>query len=521
MVDPDSADLPADLEGVPGANAAPDPRRWWALAVLCVGLSVVSIDNTIVTTALPEIARELGASQGDLARIADAYTIVFASLLLACGSLADRRGRKGVLEVGLVLFALTSLGAALAPTPSLLVLARVAMGAAGALIMPATLSILMATFPREERAKALGIWTASLGLGIAAGPLVGGILLEHFWWGSIFLVNLPICAVALVGSLWIVRTSRDPTTPPADIPGTVLWTLGIALTIAGVIEAGESGLHLTHVGLIFGGVVLLVVFVWWERRTSHPMLDLDLFRNPRFTVANLAVALTQFALYGLAFIATQYVQLVLGLSPLQAGLTLLPAIVLVGVVSPFSHVTLRVVGTKVAVAGGLALIVVGLLVGTQFTAHGPYWMVLVMLVFIGLGLGVSLTPAEEAVLGSVPAAKLGVGSAMNDTTLELGGGIGIAVLGTILAVRYQHALARVLRVPPDRLAAAKRSLAHALAEGPEVGEAAKIAFTRGAVTAMFVAAAVVTVGAVIAALWLPARAEPAQDALLDPEPGSG
>lgn len=518
MVDAGGADLPTVPPGATEAGTAPDPRRWWALAILCLGLSVVSIDNTIVTTALPAIARELGASPGDLARIADAYTIVFASLLLACGSLADRRGRKGVLDIGLVLFAVTSLGAAFAPTPLLLTLARVAMGAAGALIMPATLSILMATFPRDERAKALGIWTASLGLGIAAGPLVGGILLEHFWWGSIFLVNIPICAVALAGSMWIVTTSRDPDAPPADIPGTLLWTLGIGIMIGGVIEAGERGLHLTHLGLIFGGAVLLIVFVWWERRTTHPMLDLDLFRNPRFTVANLAVALTQFALYGLAFIATQYVQLVLGLSPLQAGLTLLPAIVLVGVVSPFSHVTLRLVGTKVAVAGGLVLIVAGLLVGTQFTARGPYWMVLVMLVLIGLGLGFSLTPAEEAVLSSVPAEKLGVGSAMNDTTLELGGGIGIAVLGTILAVRYQHALARVLRLPPERLAAAQHSLAHALQEGPDVGMAAKIAFTRGAVTAMFVAAAVVTVGAVIAVLWLPAHAEPEEDTVLEPEP---
>lgn len=514
MVDAGSAGIPDTAE----ADAAPDPRRWWALAVLCVGLSVVSIDNTIVTTALPEIARELGASQSDLARIADAYTIVFASLLLACGSLADRRGRKGVLDLGLVLFALTSLAAAFAPSPSLLAAARVAMGAAGALIMPATLSILMATFPRAERAKALGIWTASLGIGIAAGPLVGGILLEHFWWGSIFLVNLPICAVALAGSLRVVRTSRDPAAPPADVPGTLLWTFGIGFSVAGVIEAGEAGLHMLHVGLMLTGLILLIVFVWWERRSTHPMLDLDLFRNPRFTVANLSVALTQFALYGLAFIATQYVQLVLGLSPLQAGLTLLPAIVLVGVVSPFSHVTLRLVGTKVAVAGGLALIVAGLLVGTQFTAHGPYWMVLVMLVLIGLGLGFSLTPAEEAVLGAVPAAKLGVGSAMNDTTLELGGGIGIAVLGTVLSVRYRHGLARVLHLPQDHLAAAQRSLAHAIDEGPEVAAVAKVAFTRAAVSALFVAAAVVTLGTVIALLWLPAHAEPEEDAVLDPEP---
>ncbi|MBX7160590.1 MAG: MFS transporter [Acidimicrobiia bacterium] len=510
------------VDGAAGREAAgpevgPDPRRWWALAVLCLGLSVVSIDNTIVTTALPEIQRELGATQSDLARIADGYTVVFAALLLACGSLADRRGRKLVLDIGLVLFALTSAGAAFAPTPALLSLARVAMGAAGALIMPATLSILMATFPREERAKALGIWTASLGLGIAAGPLAGGILLEHFWWGSIFLVNLPICAIALVGSLKLVRTSRDPSTPPADVPGTVLWTIGIGLVIAGVIEAGEAGLHLAHIGLITTGAVLLVLFVWWERRTPHPMLDLGLFRNPRFTVANLSVALTQFALYGLAFIATQYVQLVLGLSPLQAGLTLLPAIVLVGAVSPFSHVTLRLVGTKVAVAGGLALIVAGLVTGTQLTAHGPYWLVMLMLVFIGLGLGFSLTPAEEAVLGSVPSAKLGVGSAMNDTTLELGGGIGIAVLGTILSVRYQHALARAVHLRGDHLAAAQRSLAHALEEGSEVGAAAKVAFTRGAVTALFVAAAVVAVGVVIAALWLPAHAEHSDDTVVDPD----
>lgn len=493
--------------GATGADEGVDPRRWWALAVLCLGLSVVSIDNTIVTTALPAIQEELGASQSDLARIADGYTIVFAALLLACGSLADRRGRKGILDIGLVLFALTSAAAAFAPTPMALSLARVAMGAAGALIMPATLSILMATFPRHERAKALGIWTASLGLGIAAGPLVGGILLEHFWWGSIFLVNLPVCAVALAGSWRLVRTSRDPTTPPADIPGTLLWTFGIGLTIAGVIEAGEGGLHMWHIGLVATGAILLVVFVWWERRTTHPMLDLDLFRNRRFSVANLSVALTQFALYGLAFIATQYIQLVLGLSPLQAGLTLLPAIILVAVVSPFSHVTLRLVGTKVAVAGGLALITVGLLIGTQFTARGPYWLVLVMLVFIGLGLGVSLTPAEEAVLGAVPPEKLGVGSAMNDTTLELGGGIGIAVLGTILSVRYQHALLRGLRLPPDQMSAAQHSLSRALEEGDEVAAVAKVAFTRGAVTAMFVAAAVVAVGVVVAALWLPAHAE--------------
>jgi len=508
---------PTDELAPDGAVPAGSPyrRRWAALAVLCVGLSVVSIDNTILTTALPALSRELNASESDLARIADAYTITFAALLLFCGSLADRKGRKGVLLTGLVAFGITSVSAALSPSPGWLVANRVLMGAAGALIMPATLSILMAMFPREEQPKALGIWTAALGLGIASGPLAGGILLHWFGWESVFLVNIPVCAVAAVAAWRIVPTSRDPAAPPADVLGAVLWTVGIGMVVFSIIEAGEHS-HVDAVSVILAtvGVLLLVSFILWQRRALHPMLDLSLFRNPRFTVANVAVAMTQFALYGLAFIASQYLQLVLGYSALQAGLMLLPSIVLVAVVSPFSDVTLRKVGTKVAVSGGLALVAAGLVVGTFLGTEGPIWAIVLLGVLIGTGLGFALTPAEEAVLGSVPPEKLGVGSGMNDTTLELGGGLGIAVLGSLMAMYTREFLARSLDLPPDVKAEAGRSLASAIHLGHQLGPGpgedlvsqARLAFTDGMQASLWVAASIVAAGAALAAWKLPARA---------------
>src|SRR5947208_185625 len=300
-------------------------RRWLILVVLCFSLLVIVLDNTILNVAIPTIVRDLDATNSQLQWIIDAYTLVFAGLLLTAGSLGDRFGRRGALQVGLTLFGIGSRASALAGSASVLIVTRAFMGIGGAFIMPATLSIITSLFPAQERGRAIGVWAGTAGLAGVLGPLVGGFLLQHFYWGSVFLVNIPIVILGLIAGVFLIPTSKDPSAPRLDPLGAVLSIAGLSSLLYGIIEAPQDGWGAPKILVAFVvGAALLVGFVAWERRTDHPMLDVRFFKNPRFTAASSGIAFVFFAMFGAIFVITQYFQFVLGYSPLQTGVRYLP-----------------------------------------------------------------------------------------------------------------------------------------------------------------------------------------------------
>ena len=413
-------------------------RRWLTLAVLCVSLLVIVIDNTIVNVALPTLQRDLGTSISGLQWVVDAYTLVFAGLLLTFGAFGDRFGRKGALIVGLVIFAAASSAAAFASGVNQLVGARAVMGVGAALIMPATLSIITNVFTdARERAIAIGIWSGVAGMAIALGPVVGGFLLEHFWWGSVFFVNVPIVAGALIAGRFLVPSSRSPEALPIDWVGAVLSIVGLVSLVWGIIEAPTDGWTSAPIlGAFAVAVLALTAFVAWERRVEHPMLDVGFFRNPRFTAASLTVTLVFFALIGFVFLATQYLQFVLGYTPLQAGIRTLPFAVAMMIVAPASSKLVEWAGTKRIVVTGMLVFTSGLLVASTSTVTSGYPRIAIAMVLLGSGMGLALAPSTESIMGSLPLDKAGVGSAVNDTSREVGAALGVAVVGSLLSSIY-------------------------------------------------------------------------------------
>lgn len=493
--------------------------RWWTLAVLCLSLLMVVVDNTIVNVALPTLSTELDASTTELQWIVDAYTLVFAALLLAFGHFGDRFGRKLALQLGLVIFAATSLLAAMSTTSTQLIGARALMGIGAAFVFPATLAILVSVFTdRRERAAAIGIWSACTGLAVALGPVTGGYLLEHFEWGAIFLVNLPLAAIAIIAGWFLVPTSRDPKAGRMDHLGLVLSAIGVGLVVWSIIEAPHLGW--TAPAVMVGGAIglaLLVGFVLWERRNTHPLLDVTLFRNARFSAASISVAAAFFALFGFIFLITQYLQLVQGYSPLEAGLRTLPFAIATGVTSPLAIVAMHRWGTKAVVAVGLAVMSLGFVLASLVDVDTPYTgLTLISMVTIAIGLGLTTGPATESIMGALPAEKAGVGSAVNDTTRELGGTLGVAIVGSVFASAYGAAIADALEplgLPESVLTAAGDSMAAGLAVASSlpgdvagaVVASAQDAFIDGLSMGSLVAAGVAAAGAVVAALYLPAR----------------
>ncbi len=507
-------------------------RRWRVLAVLCVSVFLIVVDNTIVNVTLPTLARELGATTSELQWIVDAYTLVFAGLLLAAGSLGDRFGRKGALQIGLLLFGLFSTAAAFSTNPGQLIAARAAMGIGAALIFPATLAILVNVFREpSERAKAIGIWAAISGLSVALGPVTGGWLLEHFWWGSVFLVNLPIVVGGVVAVRMIVPSSRDPRAGRADPLGLVLSIVGVTLLIWAIIEAPDNGWGSSEtLGAFVLAAVLLAGFVAWELRSSHPMLDVRVFTNLRFTAGSLSVTLAFFALFGFIFMVTQYFQFVRGYGTLEAGVRTVPFAIFTGVAAPLSARLALRFGTKLIVSLGLFAMAVGFFIASGTDAASPYWYVVLAMFFMGGGLGLVNAPATEAIMGALPPSKAGVGSAVNDTTRELGGTLGVAIVGSLFASVYASALADALGsspMPPDALRVAQDSVgaAYAVAQqapapfGDSIRSAAASSFMDGFAAGSRVAAAVVFVGALLAYAFLPARARTGQVA--EPVVGEG
>ncbi|MCC6434911.1 MAG: MFS transporter [Acidimicrobiales bacterium] len=496
-------------------------RRWLILGVLCLSMFLVVVDNTIVNVALPTLSRELGASTSQLQWIVDAYSLVFAGLLLAAGSFGDRIGRKRTLQVGLLLFAATSVLAAVAGSASELIWARAAMGIGAALVFPATLAILTNVFTvPAERAKAIGIWAGVSGLAVALGPLSGGWLLRHFWWGSVFFVNVPIVLAALVGGHVLLPDSRDPHAGRFDRVGFVTSIAGITALIYTVIEAPHRGwTDPLTIGGFVAAVVLLGTFVAWERRVAQPLLDVRVFADARFSAASAAVTVSFFALFGFIFLVTQYFQFVRGYDTFAAGVHTLPFAAAAMVTAPLSARLALRIGTKVVVASGLALMGVGFWIASLTEADSSYWGVLVpAMVLMAAGLGLVGAPATESIMGSLPPERAGVGSAVNDTTRELGGTLGVAVVGSVFSSVYGPRIvdgfSGSVGLPAPAVEAARDSMAAAVAvaaQAPEAGRSAVLdiarqAFMDGMSMGSRVAAVACVLGALIALRALPARA---------------
>ena len=507
-------------------------RRWWILWILCLSLLVIGLDNTILNVALPTLVRDLHASTSQLQWIVEAYVLVFAGLLLTTGSVSDRYGRRDALAVGLVVFGIGSVLSAFAGSASMLIATRAVMGVGGALIMPSTLSILTNVFPPEERGRAIGVWAGVSGLGIAIGPIVGGWLLDHFWWGSVFLVNVPIVIFALIAGRLIVPNSKDPSPHALDPVGAVLSIAGLVSLVYGIIEAPTHGWTSAQtLGTFAIAAVLLVVFVVWELRSDHPMLNVEFFENPRFTAANISIVLVFFALFGSLFFLTQYLQFVLGYTPLQAGIRVAPLAAVLMVGAPIAGRLTGRFGNKVLVSAGMAIVAVGLGFMGTLTVTSGYGHVLIALLILGLGMGTAMVPATESIMGSLPLAKAGVGSAMNDTTRQVGGALGVAILGSIFSSAYAtHIGASLAGLPATTVAAASSSVGAALVIGTKIGgsqgagivAAARNSFIQAMDRGLMVGAAIALLGAVVALVWLPNRATEAADAIeLDAEPGDG
>lgn len=510
-----------------GASAGPSEihdRRWLALAVLCLSLVLIVLDNTVLNVALPTLVRDLGASTTQLQWIVDAYVIVFAGLLLTAGALGDRFGRRRALQLGLVIFAVASGLAAVSSTTGQLVGSRTVMGLGAAFVMPATLSIITNIFTDPtERARAIAVWAGMAGVGVALGPVVGGWLLEHFWWGSVFLINLPLVALALVAGRLLLPESRERSTAPLDVVGAGLSITGVGALLWAIIEAPQKGwTDPLTLGAFALAAVLLAVFAWWEHRVDHPMLDVAFFRDPRFSAASGSIALVFFALFGSFFLFTQLLQFVMGYTALQAGVRLLPVSLVLGVVAPLSARLVERVGTKVVVTAGLVVAAVGLAMAATFEMGSGYPELLASMVVLAVGMGLTMAPATESIMGSLPRAKAGVGSAVNDTTRELGGALGVAVLGSLLASGYASSLGDALAgspvlagssLPAEVTGVVKESLGAALqvaggvggAAGEALGLAARTAFVDAMGLGLVVAAAAALIGAVVTAVFLPSR----------------
>ncbi|HEY6780093.1 MAG TPA: MFS transporter [Thermoleophilaceae bacterium] len=490
-------------------------RRWWTLAVLSIALLTISLDNTILNVALPTIERDLGASSSQLQWVVDAYTLVFAGLLLTMGSLGDRFGRRLALVTGLLVFAGGSALSALAGSADMLIAARALMGIGGALIMPSTLSILTNVFPAHERGKAIGIWAAVAGLGIAIGPVAGGWLIEHFDWSAIFLVNLPIVAIALAATPALVPESRDPAGTRLDPLGAVLSTTGLATLVWSLIEAPSRGWTSGPILAGFGiAVLLLTAFVRWELTSSTPMLDVRLFGIRRFSGASFSIALAFFALFGTIFFLTMYLQDVMDLSALAAGIRVTPVAAGLVLGGPLSARLAERLGTRVVVAAGLLTVAAGLLLLSTLGPDSGYGTVAAGLVLMGFGMGSTMAPATESIMSSLPLDHAGVGSAMNDTVRMVGGTLGVAVLGSLLSSGYGADMEGATHSLPEPAAgAAQNSIggASAVAEriggaaGHALGQAAETAFASAMSTSLVVAAAVAAAGAMVAFTVLPAR----------------
>ncbi|GIJ68114.1 MFS transporter [Virgisporangium ochraceum] len=469
----------------------PHPRRWLILAVLCLTMLVAVIDNMVLNIAIPALIRDLGASQSDIQWIIDSYILVFAGLLLTAGSLSDRHGRRLGLVVGLAVFGGASVLATICQTPGQLIVVRGLMGVGAAFLMPGTLSILTTVFDDTERKKAIAVWSSVLMLGALGGPTLGGLLLEHFWWGSVFLLNVPIAVLGIVAALAIIPESRGPASKP-DLAGALLSTVGMAALVWGVISSAKDGWSSPEtVGGFAVAVVFLSAFALWERGTPEPMLPMGLFRNRNFAGASLSIVLLSFSAGGVMLALTQYLQFVLGYGAMKAGLAFIPLLVTTVAFNGIGVVVDKRLGTRVAVAGGLLLMGAGFAVLTTLSPDDGYLKLASALVLMGMGSGIAAPAAVGTLLGALPPDRAGVGSAVNDTVQQVGAALSVAVLGSVLTAVYRSAM------PADASEPVRNSIGGALATGdPSLARQAKDAF----VDAMAATSVVGVVGGVAAAI---------------------
>jgi EmrB/QacA subfamily drug resistance transporter len=512
---------------VEGAITKGYSKRWVGLVFLGVALLIISIDNTVLNVALPSIATQLGASSSGLQWIVDAYTLVFAAILLTAGSVGDRTGRKRALQVGQLIFGIGSLACALSTSEGMLIGCRAFLGIGGAIIMPSTLSIITATFQDpKERGQAIAIWAGVFGLGSGIGPVIAGSLLEHFSWSSVFFINLPVVVIGLVGVGFFVQESRDDKAPRSDVPGLLMSIIGLFALVYGIIQAGRGSWTDGNVLLSLGtAVVVLALFVWWERRSPNAMMPMSLFKNMSFTGANIALALVMFAMFGSLFFMGQYFQSVQGFGPLQAGLRILPMAPILMIVAVSSAHIARSIGIKLCVGIGIMIAAGGLYYVSQIVrVDTPYWQILIAMVVLSSGMAMAMSPATNSIMGSVPVNKAGVGSAMNNTLRQVGGALGVAVLGTLANNTYLAKVNAALAgntqtgLPAQALDTIRSGIqaAHIVAErlgntalARNIIDVTNNAFVAGMKDSLIIGAIITAVASLVTLIILPSRIHPA------------
>jgi len=492
-------------------------RRAAVLASVCLAVFAINLDTTIVNVALPSLARQLGAGTSTLQWVVDGYSLAFAALVLTGGSIGDRFGRRPVLLLGLLGFAISSALGGVFHDAGDLVGIRFVMGTFAALIYPTTLSIITNAYPdRKERVRAIGIWGAVTGLGVAVGPVSGGLLLAHFWYGSVFLALVPVALIAAAATALTVPESSEPTSARFDLPGLVASSAAIGLLVYTIIEAPDHGWGSARSVAGFVGTALIaILFVLIERRREVPMIDVSLFKVPAFSAASGAVTVTFFALFGFIFLITQYMQFVRHYGTLSTGVRILPVAVSIAIGSIVGAALAARSGTRAVVVTGLVLFGTALAWIGISPAGESYLLIAAQMVVIGIGLGLTSTPATESILSVLPPAKAGIGSAVNDATREAGGALGVAVIGSVFSSVYVHRLtaspvhalpAKAFDIARSSVGAAQAVASHASSGQAVLQAAVTSSFMSGLHTACAVAAAVCLAGA-IAALRLPGRAK--------------
>jgi EmrB/QacA subfamily drug resistance transporter len=497
---------------------APGRRQWVILGVLITSLMAIVLDNTVLNVALKTIAQPhggLGASQSQLEWAINSYTLVFAGLLFTFGVIGDRIGRKRMLMLGLASFGLFSLITAYAHSPDQLVWARAAMGLGAAAVMPQTLSIISNVFEPAARARAIGIWATAVGIGVAIGPIVGGVLLAHFWWGSVFLINVPFTAASVAATWLLVPESKNPRPGRIDYVGVAASIAGLVLLVYGIIQGGDKGswVHPGVLGPAVAGLAILAFFAWYESRLRYPSLDVRLFRDPRLSSAVGALSLVFFGMMGAFFFLSFYLQSVRGYTPLQAGLLSLPFAAGQMLLAPRSAALVTRFGRKAVATAGLLVVTVAL-AGYQLLGTGtPIWVLAVLFFVQGAGMGSVMPPATDAVMSVVPRERAGSGSALTNTARQVSGALGVAVLGSILAQAYRGQLGpHLAALPAAARGAASASITGTQAVAARLGTAGQglahagdAAFVHAMHITTLISAVITLLGALVVVAWMPGR----------------
>src|SRR5271165_6189028 len=496
-------------------------RRWVILGVLVVGLLAIVIDNTVLNVALKTIANPvggLGASQSELEWAINSYTLVFAGLLFTFGVIGDRVGRKRMLMIGLALFGLGSLFSAYSNSPDMLIAARAVMGLGGAAVMPQTLSIISNVFEPAERARAIGIWASAVGIGVAIGPVLGGVLLTHFWWGSVFLINVPVTVLGAAAAFILVPESRNPRPGKIDYIGVLASVVGLVLLVYGIVQGGDTGswIRVDVLGPVAAGLVVLALFAWYETRIEHPSLDVRLFRDRRLSASVGAIALVFFGMGGVYFFTSFYLQNVRGYSPLDAGLLAIPFAAAQLVMAPRSAALVSRFGVRAVAGSGILLNGLSIAGYVMLGTASPIWVLAVLYGIQGAGLGLAVPATTSAVMDVLPRERAGAGSALTNTARQVAVALGVAVLGSILAESYRSTMSPTLAaLPAAARSTASQSISATQAVAQHLGPAGRFLLgpANGAyVDAMHVttlaATALALVGGIAIVRWLPGRARP-------------